>query len=61
MKKLYCMNSELLEILADNGIEMICDKDMDIVISDDDAMRVASIVSDLAPFASGDYAIEDVE
>ncbi len=56
---LYTKNQELLDILADNGISMVCNDNMDIVISEDDAMRIESIVSELAPFASGDYAIED--
>ena len=60
MKTLYCENSELLEILENNGIEMICNENMEIVISDEDAMRIATIVEDFAPFASGDYAIEDI-
>ena len=44
MKTLYCENSELLEILENNGIEMICNENMEIVISDEDAMRIATIV-----------------
>lgn len=39
---------------------MICNENMEIVISDEDAMRIATIVEDFAPFASGDYAIEDI-
>ena len=60
MKTLYCENSELLEILENNGIEMICNENMEIVISDEDAMRIATIVEEFAPFASGDYDIEDI-
>lgn len=61
MKTLYCKNSELLEILENNGIEMICNENMQIEISDEDAEKIDSIVNELAPAASGDYAIEDIE
>lgn len=61
MKTLYCENSELLEILGNNGIEMIRDENMRIEISDEDAEKIDSIVNELAPAASGDYAIEDIE
>ena len=56
MKILYCNNSELLEIFESNSIEMICNEDMQIEISDEDALR---IVDKFAPAASGDYSIED--
>lgn len=32
MKKIQTSNNELLEILSDNGIEMICNEDMEIVM-----------------------------
>ena len=60
MKTLYCNNRELLEILENNGINMICNENMQIEISDEDAEKIDSIVNELAPAASGDYAIEDI-
>lgn len=59
MKILYCNNSELLEIFESNSIEMICNEDMQIEISDEDALRIGTIVDKFAPAASGDYSIED--
>ena len=61
MKTLYCNNRELLEILENNGINMICNENMQIEISDEDAEKIDSIVNEFAPAASGDYAIEDIE
>ena len=61
MKTLYCKNSELLEILENNGIEMICNENMQIEISDEDAEKIDSIVYELAPAESVYYAIEDIE
>lgn len=61
MKTLYCNNRELLDILENNGINMICNENMQIEISDEDAEKIDSIVNEFAPAASGDYAIEDIE
>ena len=51
----------IYKILENNGIEMICNENMQIEISDEDAEKIDSIVNELAPAASGDYAIEDIE
>lgn len=59
MKILYCTNNELLEILADKGIIMTCNADMDIEISDDDSERIKRIVTEFYPAANSDYSIED--
>lgn len=59
MKILYCNNSELLEIFESNNIEMICNEDMQIEISDEDAGRIGAIIDKFSPAASGDYSIED--
>lgn len=40
MKTLYCNNRELLEILENNGINMICNENMQIEISDEDAEKL---------------------
>ena len=61
MKILYCNNRELLEILENNGINMICNENMQIEISDEDSEKIDSIIHELAPAASGDYEIEDIE
>jgi hypothetical protein len=61
MKILYCNNRELLEILENNGINMICNENMQIEISDEDSEKIDSIVNELAPAAFGDYVIEDIE
>ena len=58
MKKFYTDNQKLMEILADNGISMICNQDMDIEISDEDAARIPAIVERDAPAAFADYTIE---
>ena len=42
-------------------VNMICNENMQIEISDEDAEKIDSIVNELAPAASGDYAIEDIE
>lgn len=61
MKTLYCNNRELLDILENNGINMICNENMQIEISDEDSEKIDSIVNELAPAAFGDYVIEDIE
>lgn len=61
MKTLYCNNRELLDILENNGINMICNENMQIEISDEDMEKIDSIVNKFAPAASGDYTIEDME
>ena len=61
MKILYCNNREVLEILENNGINMICNENMQIEISDEDSEKIDSIVNELAPAAFGDYVIEDIE
>lgn len=59
MKILFTSNSELLEILQNQGINMVCTEDMQIKISDEDAEKINNIVLKLAPAASGDYTIEE--
>ena len=61
MKTFWSSNSELEEILAENGIIMTVNENMEVVISDEDAERIASIVEEFAPAASGDYCIEDID
>ena len=61
MKTFWTSNSELEEILAENGINLFVNENMEIVISDEDAERIDFIVEEFAPAASGDYCIEDIE
>lgn len=58
MKKIETSNSELLEVLVSNGIEIVCNENMEMVISDEDAEKIQKIVNLYAPAASDDYVIE---
>lgn len=58
MKTISTSNSELLEILEANGVNIICNEDMQMTISDEDAARIPAIVDELAPAAAYDYTIE---
>lgn len=60
MKKIETSNESLLEVLAENGIEIICNDNMDMVLSDEDAEKVHGIVWIFAPAAKDDYAIVDI-
>lgn len=57
MKEIVTDNSELLEVLVDNGINIICSDDMQMMVSDTDATRIAAIVAEKAPAAHADYVI----
>ena len=57
MRTIYTENSELLEVLAANGINIICNDQMEMVISDIDAIRIDEIVSKCAPAAFADYVV----
>lgn len=59
MKKYYSSNEELNEILVNNGIELTCNDDMEIIISDEDAERIPAIVREQAEAAINDYSIEE--
>lgn len=58
MKILSTSNNELLEVLQNHGIDMTCNEDMQIIISDEDAKRIDDIVKDFAAAALMDYTIE---
>lgn len=58
MKRLITDNEELLQVLEDNGIETICNENMEIEISDEDAERIDVIAREYAPAALMDYSIE---
>lgn len=57
MKEIVTDNAELLEVLADNGINIICSDDMKMMITDTDASRIDAIVAEKAPAAFADYII----
>lgn len=57
MKEIVTDNSELLEVLEANGINIICSDDMRMMITDTDAMRIDAIVAEKAPAAFADYII----
>lgn len=61
MKKIETSNTELLQVLTDNGISIICDNDMQMTISDEDASKIDDIVSRFAPAATYDYVLTDIK
>lgn len=59
MKKINTDNQELLEILAEKGIEIICDENMEMILTDADAEKIEDIVEEFAPAARDDYFISE--
>ena len=57
MKQIITDNAELLEVLTANGINIICNDDMEMMITDADAIRIDAIVTEKAPAAFADYVI----
>lgn len=57
MKKFYSKNEKLIELLEENGIDLLCDDNMDILVSDYDALRIGIIVNEYAPAAINDYSL----
>lgn len=60
MKQIITKNTELLEVLVENGINIICDDQMRMTLSDEDVQRVAKVVAKMAPAASCDYTVEEI-
>ena len=58
MRKLYTDNNSLLDVLYEHGINVACNDDMEIIVSDDDASKIGDIVDRYAPWAAYDYNIE---
>lgn len=54
----YTDNPELLEVLIEHGISIVCTVDFELAISEEDAARVESVVLEYAPAAIHDYVIE---
>ena len=61
MKRIETSNRELLQVLTDNGISIICNNDMQMIVSDEDASKIDNIVSRLAPAATYDYVLTDIK
>lgn len=57
MKQIITDNAELLEVLVDNGINIICSDDMKMMVTAADATRIDAIVAEKAPAAFADYVI----
>ena len=57
MKQIVTNNTELLEVLEANGINIICSDDMKMMVTDTDAARIDAIVTEKAPAAFADYVI----
>ena len=57
MKQIVTDNAELLEVLTANGISIVCDDDMKMMVTDKDATRIDAIVAEKAPAAFADYVI----
>lgn len=60
MKQIFTDNNELLEILVGNGINIICDDQMRMTLSDEDAEKVEKVIAEFAPAAAFDYSIEKI-
>ena len=57
MKQIVTDNAELLEVLEANGINIICSDNMEMMVTDTDAMRIDAIVEEKAPAAFAHYVI----
>ena len=57
MKQIITDNAELLEVLTANGINIICNDEMQMMVTDADAIRINEIVTEKAPAAFADYVI----
>ena len=57
MKQIITDNAELLEVLTSNGINIICNDNMEMIITDADAARIDAIIAEKAPAAFADYVI----
>ena len=60
MKQIITNNTELLEVLAENGINIVCDDQMRMILSDEDAERLDRMVEEFAPAAACDYTVEEI-
>lgn len=60
MKKYSSENQALNELLVQNGINLVCNNNMEIIICDEDAERIEKIIKEKAPAAIEDFTIEDI-
>lgn len=61
MKKIWFNNPKLAELLTENGINLLVNENMEVILSDDDANRIENLIKQIAPAAILDYGIEDYE
>lgn len=59
MKTIITDNHELLEILAQQGFSLICNPEMQVTITDEEAERLPSVIAEIALAAAYDYTIVD--
>ena len=57
MKTIYTDNCKLIEVLVANGINITCNKQMEMAVSDEDAIKIDAIVARYAPAAFSDYVV----
>ena len=57
MKQIITDNAELLEVLTANGINIICNDNMEMMVTDADATRIDAIIAEKALAAFADYVI----
>ena len=57
MKTIYTDNRELIEVLVANGINITCNSQMEMAVSDEDATKIDAIVARYAPSAFSDYVV----
>ena len=57
MKTIYTDNRELIEVLVANGINITCNSQMEMSVSDQDATKIDAIVARYAPAAFSDYVV----
>ena len=57
MKTIYTDNRELIEVLDANGINITCNSQMEMAVSDEDATKIDAIVARYAPAAFSDYVV----
>lgn len=58
MKKIWFNNPALADLLTDNGINLICNENMEVIVTEEDAERIPKIIEEYAPYAKADYGIE---
>ena len=57
MKTIYTDNSKLIEVLVANGINITCNSQMEMAVSNEDATKIDAIVARYAPAAFSDYVV----